>query len=1156
MEQAAQLKTILEGLLVPDNAARQAAEAALEQAQKTQPSPFLLALLTLCGDWCVDELKRANGASCVDAAAEIRTMAAVLLRRKIQAHYNALDDATKTQIQRWLATSLTTPPPENEPNLARKLGDIVAAVATLDEGFSEDVKPALLNALSTNQTAGALEALVRGDFVDEGAFSTQCAPRLARLCASTDAATRRRVVAAMSRTLLALQESAHDDAIVEAYLTAALDASNEDGLLNGLEALIDLVTEVPRLFRSKASQTLTYVLQLVATRKGGVRALAVEFVVSFAEAAPATCRKARLEVNGVDACCGLLMEEDPSPEAWEISEEPEPDLDAECGRELGRDALDRLARALRPEALLPRAMVVAAQLLQRGAQGDWRAARAACDALAQLAEHVGDLRAASAKARKNAPLLDGTRTASTKKRIADLVNSLLPFARGYPAAVVRAAAWDALGQAAADLQPQLQDDHSSLILPAALTSIGGDAAPRVRACAARALLCFLDGCGFSTLEPHLEQCARTLSATLTEAPTFVREYCVAAAAALASSVESCWDEQKKKMVSTELYGLFAPSLKPLIGGGGPGAAAAALRARSLECLALLGCEAGIDVFGRDAAELLQVVTRDYFDEATRRPEDDAERAGALKSVVRVASCLGEDFAPFLGRVVPPLLEAASGNRLLVEKDDSDDDGEEGQYVIRTEALEEQCQACNLVLLLAEATGALFANYVPACLEALAPVAGSAMVGDVRAVALSALPALVGCANRAALAVGGDCRGPLLFALDACLASLAEEDESEPLETACRAFGACLEAGCRRDVEAKTFQPLLRGSRLDPARLLDALHAALAATLQRRAVRAAEATVDQDYDDVQRAADDEEGERDASILHHLGEGCGSLLKTHAPDALMALLDGAWAQRLAHMAQPQCLEEDRRFAVYVVCDALEFGPGGNDAARSRAASLIPVLLESCAPETPAARRQAACYGLGVAATALQTHFAPYAATAVQALVQQMAARPDASTTAACLPVEGFGDDDSDYEDVSDDEDGNAVQEALVADNAASALARVLVVSCPDAGAWALWVQYMPLLADCTEADAALTCLCEGIRTSSLPAPLNLVVSCLGRCAVALKAGAHGTTARGTSPTEFDGAKQRLGGALAALQQSAGVEFAALPDDARQALQECAL
>ena len=148
------------------------------------------------------------------------------------------------------------------------------------------------------------------------------------------------------------------------------------------------------------------------------------------------------------------------------------------------------------------------------------------------------------------PLLDGARTASTKKRVADLVNALLPFATGYPAAVVRAAAWDALGQAAADLQPQLQDDHSSLILPAALTSIGGDAAPRVRACAARALLCFLDGCGFSTLEPHLEQCARTLSATLTEAPTFVREYCVAAAACLLYTSPSPRDPKTSRMPSS------------------------------------------------------------------------------------------------------------------------------------------------------------------------------------------------------------------------------------------------------------------------------------------------------------------------------------------------------------------------------------------------------------------------------------------------------------------------------------------------------------------------------------------------------------------------------------------------------------------------------
>ena len=88
---------------------------------------------------------------------------------------------------------------------------------------------------------------------------------------------------------------------------------------------------------------------------------------------------------------------------------------------------------------------------------------------------------------------------------------------------------------------------------------------------------------------------------MTEAPTFVREYRRGGRRARVER-RVVLGRAKEKNGLDESAGLFAPSLKPLIGGGGPGAAAAALRARSLECLALLGCEAGIDVFGRDAAE--------------------------------------------------------------------------------------------------------------------------------------------------------------------------------------------------------------------------------------------------------------------------------------------------------------------------------------------------------------------------------------------------------------------------------------------------------------------------------------------------------------------------------------------------------------------------
>lgn len=81
---ATQLKEILDVLLSPDNTTRQQGEAALEAAQSQERAgPFVLALLALCGDWCLPELARPDGASAVGAAAPTRALAAVLLRRRL-----------------------------------------------------------------------------------------------------------------------------------------------------------------------------------------------------------------------------------------------------------------------------------------------------------------------------------------------------------------------------------------------------------------------------------------------------------------------------------------------------------------------------------------------------------------------------------------------------------------------------------------------------------------------------------------------------------------------------------------------------------------------------------------------------------------------------------------------------------------------------------------------------------------------------------------------------------------------------------------------------------------------------------------------------------------------------------------------------------------
>lgn len=636
--------------------------------------------------------------------------------------------------------------------LVESFGDVrgagtAQAGAAADEPWPE-LAPALLQALAAPEPpVAALEAAAalvpalaaREQWV---VFSAQCGPVLASACARASSKIRPRCARALGALLEAVPESALEgdaagvggvgvvDAYVAAELSAPLRDGDEDALREGLGRLVELAEERPRLFRDRRN-VATDALRLWTD--GPCRALAVELVVALAEGAPATWRKAEIEgrpfaAAAADACLELLLRDDDGadPSEWEVAGAAPPDEPQDCGRELGQESLDRLCRALGPASFLPRALEVVSILLRDAAQDPvprWRRARAGCDALAQLAEHVGDLTNCPTKSRAAVPLLCSTGKASMKQRRRDFVGALLPFATRYPAGVVRAAAWDALGQACADLGPRIQDECASSLLPALCASAERDAAPRARAAACRASLCFLDCCTFSTLEPYLGDAVRALASAMADGVSnHVREHAVAAAAALAVSCSTCSDAAKRAAVCRELYGVVAGPLRPLAAGAhyasnkGDLRAAAALRARALLCLAITGSEAGRDVFGDDARALLDIVTRDYFDEARRRPEDDAERAGALKSVVRVATCLGADFAPFLDRVVAPLLQAARGDRILVERsadDSEDDDGDDlqpGEFVVRTEALEEQAQACQLVCALAEATMGGYAPY--------------------------------------------------------------------------------------------------------------------------------------------------------------------------------------------------------------------------------------------------------------------------------------------------------------------------------------------------------------------------------------------------------------------------------------------------------------
>ncbi|KAH8050964.1 hypothetical protein JL722_10994 [Aureococcus anophagefferens] len=354
---------------------------------------------------------------------------------------------------------------------------------------------------------------------------------------------------------------------------------------------------------------------------------------------------------------------------------------------------------------------------------------------------------------------------------------------------------------------------------------------------------------------------------------------------------------------------------------------------------------------------------------------------------------------------------------------------------------------------------------------------------------------------------------------AAVAALAEA-ASYQSDGSTKATKATIEAGCRDDGEAGTeaprpataarCRPLLLGTRLAPDKVLDALHGCLAASLQRRAVRRAEATMDEDYDDDAREAHEEAAALDGMVVYNVAEALGAVLRTHGASAFDAL-KGAWLPRLADMAD-ELRRARPRVAAFVLCDVVDGG-----------------------------RRRS---GVSAAASSLgpSGHFSPHAPAALASIAAAMALRP----SDAALAAGGASDDDD-----GDDDGPDAAADEMVADNAAAALLKVLRAAPGGGGGQArAWVSYLPLRADPEEAASCLDALCADLVQPGLlgAVPLADKVACVARCAAALRENAEGTTARVGSAQKSGASRAARADAAASAPRSSGSKRASSPSRPR--------
>eukprot|EP00887_Chlorella_sp_A99_P003368 scaffold26.g3368.t1 len=156
---------------------------------------------------------------------------------------------------------------------------------------------------------------------------------------------------------------------------------------------------------------------------------------------------------------------------------------------------------------------------------------------------------------------------------------------------------------------------------------------------------------------------------------------------------------------------------------------AAMRAKALECVSLVGMAVGKERFAADAAAVMAYM---QSVQAAGLDPDDPLPSYMLQAGARICKTLGQDFLPYLQVVMPPLLHSAQLKPDVTVGDagssDEEEDGDVETFIVgdrkvslSTSALEEKGTACAMLCCYAEELGAGFCPYVASLCEAFKTV---------------------------------------------------------------------------------------------------------------------------------------------------------------------------------------------------------------------------------------------------------------------------------------------------------------------------------------------------------------------------------------------------------------------------------------------------
>ncbi|KAF2661620.1 ARM repeat-containing protein [Lophiostoma macrostomum CBS 122681] len=476
------------------------------------------------------------------------------------------------------------------------------------------------------------------------------------------------------------------------------ESGDGEELTKALISLIDLAEVAPKMFKPLFNSLVQFSISVVQDKDLGEtpRQNALELMATFADCGPQMCRKDPNYTNDMVTQCLSLMTDvgadDDDAEEWNTSEDLDAD-ESDSNHVAGEQCMDRLANKLGGQAILPPTFNWLPRMMTSSA---WRDRHAALMAISAISEGCRELMVGE---------LD---------KVLDLV---LPALRD-PHPRVRWAGCNAVGQMSTDFAGTMQEKYHQVVLPSIIPVLES-AEPRVQAHAAAALVNFCEEAEKDILAQYLDQLLNHLLMLLQSPKRFVQEQALSTIATVADSAEAAFSKYYDTLMPLLFNVLKEEQSKEY----------RLLRAKAMECATLIALAVKKDRMGQDAFALVQLLGHI---QNSVSDSDDPQASYLLHCWGRMCRVLEDEFVPYLAGVIPPLTElaAAKADIQLLEDEDQvtqvqEEEGWElvplkGKVIgIKTSTLDDKHMAIELIVIYAQVLEAAFEPYVNDIMDKIA-----------------------------------------------------------------------------------------------------------------------------------------------------------------------------------------------------------------------------------------------------------------------------------------------------------------------------------------------------------------------------------------------------------------------------------------------------